>query len=80
MSGKELYMDICATCHEDGTMGAPKFGDKDAWKPRINKGKKVLYKSAIDGVNLMPAHTNFERQPSHVEIRRAVDYMIRHSK
>lgn len=80
VSGKELYIDICSSCHEDGIAGAPKFGDKATWKPRIAKGKPALYKSALDGVNLMPAHTNFERHPSDMEVRRAVDYMIRNSK
>jgi len=80
VSGQEIYTDICSTCHEDSVAGAPKFGDKDAWKPRIAKGKKALYKSTMTGVNVMPAHTDFERHPSDSEIKKAVDYMIRHSK
>ncbi len=80
VSGQEIYTDICSICHEDGVAGAPKFGDKDAWKPRIAKGKKALYKSTMTGVNVMPAHTDFERHPSDSEIKKAVDYMIRHSK
>ena len=31
----------CATCHNSGVAGAPKYGDSLAWAPRIEKGIEV---------------------------------------
>ena len=33
----------CATCHNAGIAGAPKFADAAAWAPRVEKGMDVLY-------------------------------------
>jgi cytochrome c5 len=54
VKGEQVYNASCASCHGLAVMGAPKFGDKTAWEPRIAKGKDVLYTSAINGVKLMP--------------------------
>ena len=40
----------CATCHNVGIAGAPKFGDAGAWASRIEKGIDVLYASTINGL------------------------------
>lgn len=79
-SGKEIYQVICSSCHADGQFNAPKVGDKTAWASRIAKGKKTLYKNTFIGVNVMPAHNQFEHHPSDKEIKRAVDYMIKLSQ
>jgi cytochrome c5 len=55
-SGKEIYQDICSSCHTDGQYNAPKVGDKSTWAPLIAKGKNTLYKNTFKGVNVMPAH------------------------
>ncbi len=52
--GKEIYQSICATCHNTGVAGAPKFGDNNAWSARIKKGLAALVKSATIGINAMP--------------------------
>lgn len=51
----QIYGQICATCHDGSVHGAPKPGDKAAWKPRFEGGKEKLYKSTIDGMGEMPA-------------------------
>ncbi|TMH52369.1 MAG: cytochrome c5 family protein, partial [Betaproteobacteria bacterium] len=54
MTGEQVYQDVCKTCHEAGLVGAPKFGDKAAWAPRIKRGIDALYASAINGKDQMP--------------------------
>src|SRR6476469_7335764 len=48
--GKSTYDSVCTACHGSGVAGAPKFGDKGAWGPRIAKGKDVLYEHALKGL------------------------------
>ncbi|MGL4651475.1 MAG: c-type cytochrome, partial [Caldilineaceae bacterium] len=41
--GKKVYDSGCVACHGAGVAGAPKFGDKAAWAPRIKTGMDALY-------------------------------------
>ncbi|HET9764372.1 MAG TPA: c-type cytochrome, partial [Casimicrobiaceae bacterium] len=43
LTGEQVYQTVCKTCHEAGIAGAPKFGDKAAWSPRIKQGVDTLY-------------------------------------
>jgi len=47
--GEEIYKQVCFACHDAGVAGAPKLGDKEAWKDRIAKGEATLDKHAIEG-------------------------------
>ncbi len=53
--GEEVYQKACAACHAEGVAGAPKTGDVEGWKARIEKGPEALIQSAINGVGTMPA-------------------------
>jgi cytochrome c5 len=53
-AGKQVYQQTCIACHGAGVAGAPKFGDKTAWAPRIAKGKATLYDHALHGFNALP--------------------------
>jgi len=77
--GKKTYDAACAMCHAAGVAGAPKTGDKAAWKPRIAKGKDVLYGSAIKGKNLMPPKGGAASLPDG-DIKAAVDYLVSQAK
>ncbi len=77
--GKKTYGAACAMCHAAGVAGAPKTGDKAAWKPRIAQGKDVLYASAIKGKNLMPPKGGAASFPD-ADIKAAVDYLISQGK
>lgn len=66
----------CATCHNAGIAGAPKFGDVDAWAPRIAKGLDTLYASTINGMPpAMPAK-GMCFSCSDDDLRALVDYMV----
>lgn len=78
-AGKKVYDASCMACHAAGVLGAPKFGDKAAWAPRLKKGTDVLYTSALKGLNAMPPKGG-SAAASDAEIKAAVDYMIAAAK
>ena len=77
--GKKTYDTVCAMCHAAGVAGAPKAGDKAAWKPRIAQGKDALYTSALKGKNLMPPKGGAASLPD-ADIKAAVDYLVSQAK
>ena len=77
--GKVIYEGVCHTCHTAGLLGAPKFGDKGAWGPRIAKGTATLHQHALQGFNAMPAKGG-NADLLDVEVTNAVDYMVSQSK
>lgn len=76
--GEALYKQACVVCHAAGVAGAPKFGDKAAWAPRIQTGLDMLTASAIKGKNAMPPKGG--SSASDADIRAAVEYMVSASK
>ena len=60
-------------CHAAGVAGAPKFGDKAAWAPRLALGVDGLTASVIKGKNAMPPKGG--SSASDAEIKAAVEYM-----
>jgi len=74
-SGKEIFETVCTACHSTGVLGAPKYGDKASWEPRIAKGEAVLIQSALNGFNKMPARGG-QPKLSDEEIKATVQYML----
>jgi cytochrome c5 len=72
--GKAVYDQTCALCHAAGVAGAPKFGDKAAWAPRLATGKAALVASVIKGKGAMPAKAGNANLKDD-EIAAAVDYI-----
>jgi cytochrome c5 len=72
-TGEEVFKAQCTTCHSTGVAGAPKFGDKAAWAPRIAKGFDALVQSALHGKNAMPAQGGGDFDD--IEVARGVAYM-----
>jgi len=81
--GKKVFDASCAACHGTGVAGAPKFGDKAAWAPRIAQGVNVLYTHAIGGFQgkggVMPAKGGNTALPD-ADVKAAVDYMVAAAK
>jgi cytochrome c5 len=77
--GKKAYDTVCAVCHGAGVAGAPKFGDKAAWGPRLRTGMEALYTSALKGKAAMPAKGG-NAALSDADVKVAVDYMVAASK
>ena len=77
--GKGTYSASCAACHASGAAGAPKLGDKGAWKARIAKGNSTLFDHAINGFQGMPAKGG-NASLSDDAVKAAVKYMVDGSK
>lgn len=68
-----VYEGVCAACHASGTLGAPEFGDTEAWEERAQKGMDTLLDHSVNGFNQMPAQS---ASASEEEIERAIEYML----
>ena len=81
-AGKKLFDTTCVACHGTGVVGAPKFGDKAAWAPRIQQGSATLYEHALKGFQgksgVMPPKGGSDA--SDDEVKAAVDYMASAAK
>lgn len=73
--GEKIYTATCVACHGAGVLGAPKFGDKAAWQPRIAKGMDALYSSSLNGFKMMPPRGGNAALKDD-EMKAAVDYMV----
>ena len=82
-SGEGVYKASCVVCHGTGVAGAPKFGDKTAWSPRIAQGKPMLYDHALHGyqgkAGVMPPKGG-NTALVDADVKAAVDYMVTSSK
>jgi cytochrome c5 len=73
-SGEAVYEQVCKACHATGEAGAPRFGDRAAWKPLIAEGQAMLFRASIRGIRKMPARGG-RPDLADVEVKRAVVYM-----
>ncbi len=77
--GKEIYDQACHVCHAAGIAGAPGFGDKAAWEPRIAQGMDLLHEHSIKGytgkTGSMPPKGG-RLDLSDEDVKAAVDYMV----
>lgn len=73
--GEKLYKQACAACHVAGVAGAPKFGDKVAWAPRIATGMDALVAAVVAGKGIMPAKGG-AAGASEADLRAATQYMV----
>ena len=78
MPDKKLYEATCQMCHAAGIGGAPKFGSKEEWAPRIATGMDAMMKTVFEGKNAMPARG--ASTASDDELRAAVQYMTDNAK
>jgi cytochrome c5 len=81
--GMKIFAMSCAACHATGVAGAPKFGDKAAWAPRVAQGVSVLYTHALGGfqgkAGVMPPKGGNTSLPD-ADVKAAVDYMVAAAK
>ena len=77
--GKKIYDSTCTACHGTGIAGAPKFGDKAVWAPRLKTGMPAVYEVALKGKGAMPPKGG-NAGLSEAEVKAAVDYMVAAAK
>jgi cytochrome c5 len=73
-----VYESTCVACHGAGVAGAPKFGDKAAWAPRIAQGVPTLVGSALKGKGAMPPKGGSAAPDA--DVKAAVEYMVNAAK
>lgn len=83
VDGAAIYDQACKLCHDTGVAGAPKLGDKTAWKERIAQGRDVLVDHALHGfqgkVGMMPPKGG-QAQLTDDEVAAAVDHIVGQSQ
>lgn len=77
--GEKVFKSVCFMCHQTGAAGAPVFGNKSDWAPRIAKGKATLYKHALEGFTgengtMPPRGGNPSLKDD--EVKAGVDFMV----
>ncbi|WP_454806616.1 c-type cytochrome [Paraburkholderia fungorum] len=77
-AGKALYQQVCQACHAAGVLNAPKFGDKEAWAPRLKDPMDTIYNYALHGKGAMPPKGG--SNASDADVKAAVDYMVSAAK
>ncbi|HXV20829.1 MAG TPA: c-type cytochrome [Desulfuromonadales bacterium] len=81
--GETVYRRVCVRCHDKGISGAPKLGDREAWKVRIPTGLNNLVRNAIKGYQgnqgVHPPRGG-DRNLSDVQIGEAVRFMVESCK
>ncbi len=81
-TGQRIYQQACQTCHGPGLAGAPVVGDGAAWASRLEQGRDVLVKHAVEGyqgeAGYMPAKGG-QVQLGDDEVEAAVSYMLEQS-
>ncbi|HFD80739.1 MAG TPA: cytochrome c5 family protein [Gammaproteobacteria bacterium] len=78
-SGKDVYSTKCFVCHASGAAGAPKFGNKDDWAPRIAKGEDAMMETIHKGKGGMPPKGTCA-DCSDAELKAAMEYMVNAAK
>jgi cytochrome c5 len=77
-AGKALYTQVCQACHAAGVLGAPKFGNKADWAPRLKEPMDTVYNYALHGKGNMPPKGG--SSASDDDVKAAVDYMVSAAK
>jgi cytochrome c5 len=75
LDGEMIYTSVCAACHATGVANAPKPGS-DEMAQRAEKGADALIKTAIDGLNAMPARGG-RPDLSDEQIKAVVEFMLK---
>jgi cytochrome c5 len=74
----QIYVRVCAACHQEGNIDAPRVGSDKEWAPRIAKGIETLYQHALYGFNSMPPR-GLCKDCTDDELKAIVDFMVRSS-
>ncbi|MBJ9664423.1 c-type cytochrome [Burkholderia gladioli] len=73
-AGKALYDSVCMACHATGVLGAPKFGNRADWAPRLKDSMDTVYNYALHGKGAMPPKGGSNAPDD--QVKAAVDYMV----
>ena len=77
--GRAVYESACRGCHatENVMVSSPKAGDAAEWARRMQKGRDLVIRNAIEGFNAMPPKGGCS-ECTLEEIGAAIDFMASH--
>lgn len=78
--GEAVYQRYCFSCHAAGVAGAPRFGDREIWAPRVAKGMEQLLRSTIEGMPPAMPERGLCFDCSDAELADAIDYMLANNR
>jgi cytochrome c5 len=78
-TGEGVFKQVCHACHAMGVAGAPKLGDREQWRKRVEQGSDQLYRHAMQGFTgthgTMPPRGG-KPDLSDADVKAAVDFMV----
>lgn len=74
--GQKIYRKYCRSCHQGGVAGSPLFGDKEAWAPRIEKGRATLLTNTVEGIPPAMPKKGACTGCTDEELEEAIDFML----
>ncbi len=74
--GKKTYERYCFTCHAGGVAGAPALDDREAWTPRLARGREALLESVVQGMPPGMPPKGLCNTCSEEQLLKSIDYMI----
>lgn len=75
LRGYKMYDLVCFKCHDNGTEGAPRIGQPEAWTTRTDKGLDELTNSVTNGQGHMSVRAGTANH-SEADYRSMVEYML----
>jgi cytochrome c5 len=74
--GKDIYQRHCFACHQAGIAGAPRFGDKETWAPRLAAGREAMIDNVKRGMAPGMPPRGACASCDDQELADAVDFML----
>lgn len=74
--GRQIFVQVCATCHVTGVAGAPRLGVSTDWSGRVGKGHRGLLGAVLRGKDGMPPKGG-NASISDRDAAAALDFMLR---
>ncbi len=74
--GKQTYERYCFTCHASGVAGAPALDDKEAWTPRLARGRDALLQSVVRGMPPGMPPKGLCNTCTEEELLETIDYIV----
>ena len=74
--GKQTYERYCFACHASGVAGAPALDDKEAWTPRLARGRDALLQSVVQGMPPGMPPKGLCNTCTDERLLESIDYMI----
>lgn len=73
--GRRIYVEVCAACHANGVVGAPRYGNREDWEPRLKRSRQDMMRSLFKGRGSMPPKGG-NASVTDAQAEAAMEYML----